>query len=124
MPKDEDIALEDMAIGADGFLKEFPKEIRNSFTDQQIAAIKHACHRVKRSVDARVTLPLPWGRRYFVLLSGNERETPEGQRPKRQLPPLSKMAKVAVTLIYIGMIGFLTVNGLQIYDEVVSNLLQ
>ena len=75
MPKDEDITLDDMAVGADGFLKRIPEEIRSTFTDQQIAAINQVFRPAKHSVDIRVSVPLPWGRRYFVLLSGNERRS-------------------------------------------------
>jgi len=122
MPKDEDIFTEGMAVGDDGFIKRIPQAIRGTFTDQQIAAINQAFQRASHNVDIRFTLPLPWGRRYFVLLSGNERRSPERRRLERKLHPLSTVAKVATILIIGCLFGFLVVNILQIWSEVTSIL--
>lgn len=120
MPKDEDVTLEDMAWGADGFLKRIPDDIRGTFTDQQIAAINQAFQRAKHSVDIRVTVPLPWGRRYFVLLSGNERRSSERRRLERRQHPLSTRGNV-IALLFVGAISlFFLINIFRIYFEVMQ----
>jgi hypothetical protein len=67
MPKDEDIPLEDIVVGTNGFLKRVPQEIRATFTDEQVAALEQAFPRTHHGVNIRVSLPLPWGRRYVLL---------------------------------------------------------
>jgi len=117
MPKDEEITLEDMAVGADGFLKRIPEEIRNTFTDHQIAAINQAFQRAKHSVDIRMSVQLPWGRRYFVLLSGNERRSPERRRSERLINALSTRANLIAILIVSGISLLLFMSAIRMFVE-------
>ena len=103
MPKDEDVALEDIVVGANGIMKRIPQGIRSTFTFEQSAAIEKAFPRARHDVDIRVSLPLPWGRRYFVLFSGNERRSKERRRLQRLHNPLY----TAMNVITLAIIGFL-----------------
>lgn len=122
MPNDQDIGLEDIATAADGFLKRIPEEIRDTFTEQQIAGINQAFRRSKHNVDIRVTLPLPWGRRYFVLLSGNERRSPERQRSERRIHPLSTRANLVVIAIFFGISLYLFVSMMRIFIQAMQSI--
>jgi hypothetical protein len=105
MPKDEDVSLEDIVVGTNGFLKRIPQEIRATFTDQQIAAIEQAFPRTRHDVNIRVTLPLPWGRRYVLLCTGKEGRSRERLRLERLLNPLFTVKNV----VTLAIIGFLVV---------------
>ncbi len=103
MPKDEDVAIDDIVVGATGIMKRIPQEIRSTFTYEQSAAIAKAFPRTHHDVNIRVSLPLPWGRRYFVLFSGNERRSKERRRLQRLCNPLY----TAMNVITLAIIGFL-----------------
>lgn len=117
MPKDEDITLEDKASGADGFLRRIPEEIRNTLSDEQISAINQAFRPTKHSIDIRLSIPLPWGHRYFVLLSGKERRSPERQRFERLFHPLLTKANLLAILIMSGISLYLFISILRIFFE-------
>ena len=103
MPKDEDISLEDIVVGTNGFLRRVPEEIRATFTDEQIAAIEQAFPRTHHGVNIRVSLPLPWGRRYVLLCMGEEGRSRERLSLERLLNPLFTVKNV-VTLAIIGLL--------------------
>ena len=105
MSKDENIAIKDNAGGVTGFLERFSPEIRDTFTDQQIAAINEAFEPARHSINIRVSLPLPWGRRYFVLLSGNEKRNQKRVSLERNLNPLLTVKNV----VPLAIIGFLVI---------------
>ncbi len=120
MPKDEDVAIEDIVVGANGIMKRIPQEIRSTFTYEQSAAIEKALPRTRHDVDIRVSLPLPWGRRYFVLFSGKERRSQERRRLERLITPLLTVKNV-VTIAIIGFpVVFFAVNLILVYNELVS----
>ncbi len=103
--KDENIAIKDNAGGVTGFLERISPEIRDTFTDQQIAAINEAFEPARHSINIRVSLPLPWGRRYFVLLSGNEERNQKRVSLEQNLNPLLTVKNV----VPLAIIGFLFV---------------
>lgn len=117
MPKDEDFALEDMTSGADGFLKRIPEDIRNTFSEQQVAAINQAFRPTKHSIDIRISVPLPWGHRYFVLLSGKERRSPDRQRFERLLHPLKTRGNLIAILIISGISLFLFISTIRMFVQ-------
>jgi hypothetical protein len=106
MPRDENIA-----VGDAEFLERIPQEIRDTFTDQQIAAINQAFQRARHGVDIRVSLPLPGGRRYLVFLMGKEHRSKERRRLERLRQPLLTMMN-AVTLATLGILIFFFAVGL------------
>ena len=106
MPRDENIAVEDAE-----FLERIPQEIRGTFTDQQIAAINQAFRRARHGVDIRVSLPLPGGRRYLVLLMGKEQRSKERRSLERLRQPLLTVMN-AVTLATFGILVFFFAVGL------------
>jgi hypothetical protein len=109
MPRDQDIAAWD----AD-FLERVPQEIRGTFTEQQIAAIKHAFRRGHHSVDIRVSLPLPGGRRYLVLLMGKELRSNERRRLERLRQPLLTLMNVITMTTFSALVFFFAVGLVQI----------
>ena len=103
MPKDENVSLEDIVVGTNGFLNRVPEDVRATFTDQQIAAIEKAFPRTRHGVNIRVSMPLPWGRRYVMLCMGEEGRSKERLRLERLLNPLFTVNNV-VTLAIIGFL--------------------
>jgi len=58
------------------FLATVPRELAETFTAEQLAAVQHAFgmrFTVDHAVDIRRSLHLPWGKFYLVLLFGRER---------------------------------------------------
>ena len=55
LSKDENIAIKDNARGVTGFLERISPEIRDTFTDQQIAAINEAFEPARHSINIRVS---------------------------------------------------------------------
>lgn len=106
MPRDQDLAVCDAE-----FLERVSPEIRGTFTDQQVAAINRAFGRGRHSVDIRVSLPLPGGRRYLVLLIGKERRSAERRRLERLRQPLLTAMNV-LTMTILGALMFFFAVGL------------
>ncbi len=106
MPRDED------TVNLDGnFLDRIPQDIRETFTDRQIAAVNQAFQRARHGIDIRVSLPLPGGRRYFVLLMGKEQRSRERRRYERLRQPLLTAMNV-VTMATFGVLVFFFAVGL------------
>lgn len=105
MPRDENAAIADV-----DFLKRIPPDIRETFNDRQIAAITEAFNRARHSVDIRLSIPLPGGRRYMVLLMGRERRSAERRRFERLRQPILTVMNV-VTLGTFGILAFFFVVG-------------
>ena len=106
MPRDENTA------NLDGnFLDRIPQDIRETFTDRQVAAVNHAFKRAHHGIDIRVSLPLPGGRRYLVLLMGKERRSRERRRLERLRQPLLTAMNV-VTMATFGVLVFFFAVGL------------
>lgn len=106
MPSDQDLAASDAE-----FLERIAPEIRKTFSNQQIAAINGAFRRGRHAVDIRLSVPLPGGRRYLVLLMGKERRSSERRRLERLRQPLLTVMN-AVTMTIIGLLIFFFAVGL------------
>ena len=68
------------------FLARTAPDVAASFTPAQLQAIHHAFgmrYAVGHSLDVRRSVALPWGRYYFVMLAGRDRQP---QRAKRWMP--------------------------------------
>ena len=106
MPRDEDIIVRDGE-----FLDRMPQAIRHTFTDQQIAAVNQAFARARHDVDIRLSLPLPGGRRYLVLLMGKEHRSKERRILERLRQPMITAMNV-VTMMTFGILVFFFAVGL------------
>ncbi len=106
MPRDED------TVNLDGnFLDRIPEDIRETFTDRQITAVNQAFQRARHGIDIRVSLPLPGGRRYLVLLMGKEQRSRERRLFERLRQPLLTAMNV-VTMATFGVLVFFFAVGL------------
>ncbi|MCZ6494633.1 MAG: hypothetical protein O6924_00470 [Alphaproteobacteria bacterium] len=109
MPRDED------TVNLDGnFLDRIPQDIRETFTDRQIAAVNQAFKRTRHGIDIRVSLPLPGGRRYLVLLMGKERRSRERRRFERLRQPLLTAMNVVTMATFGVLVFFFAVGFVQI----------
>ena len=109
MPRDED------TVNLDGnFLDRIPQDIRETFTDRQIAAVNQAFKRKRHGIDIRVSLPLPGGRRYLVLLMGRERRSPGRRRFERLRQPLLTAMNVVTMATFGALVFFFAVGLVQI----------
>ncbi len=106
MPCDEETLIRD-----GHFLERIPQEIRETFTDRQIAAVEQAFERGRHGVDIRVSLPLPGGRRYLVLLMGKEHRSRERRRFERLRQPVLTAMNV-IAMAAMGMLIFFFAVGL------------
>ena len=108
MPRDED------TVNLDGnFLDRIPQDIRETFSDRQVSAVNQAFKRAHHGIDIRVSLPLPGGRRYLVLLMGKERRSPERRRLERLRQPLLTAMNVVTMATFGALIVFFVVGLLQ-----------
>ena len=108
MPRDED------TVNLDGsFLDRIPQDIRETFTDRQIAAVNQAFTSARHGIDIRVSLPLPGGRRYLVLLMGKERRSPERRRFERLRQPLLTAMNVVTMATFGALVVFFAVGLVQ-----------
>ncbi len=109
MPRDEDTVTRD-----GNFLDRIPQDIRGTFTDRQIAAVNQAFKSAGHGIDIRVSLPLPGGRRYLVLLMGKERRSPERRRFERLQHPLRTAIKVVTMATFGALVVIFAVGLVQI----------
>ena len=109
MPRDEDTVEREGS-----FLDRIPQDIRETFTDRQIAAVKQAFNSARHGIDIRVSLPLPGGRRSLVLLMGKERRSRERRRFERLRQPLLTAMNVLTMATFGALVFFFAVDIVQI----------
>jgi hypothetical protein len=107
MPRDEDMGL---AVNSADFLNRIPVEVRDTFTDQQIAAVNDAFKAGAHSVDIRLSIPFIGGRRYLVLLMGKEKRSKERRRFERMRQSLFTAWNVFTMMVFGALIFFFTVG--------------
>ena len=112
MPRDEDTVEREGS-----FLDRIPQDIRETFTDRQIAAVKQAFNSARHGIDIRVSFPLPGGRRYLVLLMGKERRSRERRRLERLRQPLLTAMNVVTVVIFGALVFFFVVGLVQIMSR-------
>jgi hypothetical protein len=78
------------------FLARVPPEIAATFSADQLAAVHGMRYAVEHAVDWRRSIPLPWGRYYFVLLAGRDR--PAAGRSGRAFAVLLAVLALATVL--------------------------
>ncbi len=86
------------------FFSRIPPEVAQSFTDEQLTAIKTVFGGSSwdnHPVDFRGTVRLPFKRWYFVLLAGPDKRSPKRQRSTRPLWPIRRALGAATTTITV-----------------------
>lgn len=106
MPKNDDTGKERAE-----FLNRIPEDIRESFTDEQVAAVTRAFAQGEHGVDIRFSVPMPGGRSYVVILAGREKRSEERRRLERTRHPLWTALNI-VTIGAFSIMFFFFVVGL------------
>lgn len=104
-------ASEDKGQESTEFLKRIPEDIRESFTDTQIAAVTRAFQRGRHGVDIRFSVPAPGGRCYVVVLAGREKRSDERRSLERERHPLWTGLNI-ITIVSFAIMSFFFVVGL------------
>ncbi|MBB3102346.1 3-phosphoshikimate 1-carboxyvinyltransferase [Azomonas macrocytogenes] len=92
-----------------GLKERLPSDIKDSFTDEQLLALKIAFGARKwgkHRIDLRGTVNLWQWRYYFVLLIGRNRRAPS--RLQEELSLLAKAGMISLFLMFSVLIGLLT----------------
>ncbi|MHC5730697.1 MAG: hypothetical protein ACYTXY_42640, partial [Nostoc sp.] len=90
----------------EGLFSKISPEIIDSFTDEQLKAIKRSFGsqvRARHSLDIRVSVPIPGLRFYLVLLAGTERRSQQRLQNEKGRYPLFNAGNM------IFFTGFLTI---------------
>ncbi len=118
MPRDQAVAGHTGVEGSgliDSLLTRMPPTLRESFTSEQIAALRHAAWRSKfgkHPIDIRWTIPFLHKPFYLVLLAGPERRSAARRLAERSRFPFAKagnlvfLAGLSATATIIGGIAF------------------
>ncbi|MBO3458095.1 hypothetical protein G7B40_034760 [Aetokthonos hydrillicola Thurmond2011] len=104
------------------FLAKIDPEIADTFTDEQLDAIKEAFGSRswnRHPIDVRVSVPIPGIPFYLVLLAGSERRSKQRLRSEKGLYPLWTPSNI---IFMIGFIIVLSVSGLTTLSFVFSSL--
>ncbi len=107
------------------FLMNVPPEVASSFTDAQLAAIKHALSGgwSRHPVEIRRSIPF-FGRRYFiVVLGGVERRSDERIRADHAKRPLWTFANSFVIVGFLLMLTFSMIGSTFLLNSVTNGAL-
>jgi hypothetical protein len=96
--------------GGDPFLEQFfariPEKTANSFTSDQLLAIKMAFGARDwglHAIDMRFTIPLL--RYYFVLVAGPEKRSPDRRRKDKKFRPATMIGNAVALLIFLAILA-------------------
>ncbi|MEQ8971431.1 MAG: hypothetical protein RIE73_13685 [Coleofasciculus sp. C1-SOL-03] len=101
---------------SDPFFAQIPGETLQTFTPEQLEAIKYAFSPrpwKTHPVDIRLTLPIPGCRFYLVLLGGRESRSPQRRRAERSQFPLWTPANIVLITAFLSLFitsGYATVS--------------
>jgi hypothetical protein len=101
---------------------EIDPEVANSFTVEQLEAIKRGLAsraRKRHSLDIRVSVPIPGLRFYLVLLAGSERRPKERLRSEKGLYPFWTPANI---LFLIGFLIIISICSYTIFSSALSSV--
>ncbi|MCC5631416.1 hypothetical protein LC613_27050 [Nostoc sphaeroides CHAB 2801] len=104
------------------FFAEIDPEVANTFTVEQLEAIKRCLDsraRKRHSLDIRVSVPIPGLRFYLVLLGGSERRSKVRLRSERGLYPFWTPANI---LFLLGFLIILSICSYTIFSSALSSL--
>lgn len=97
------------------FFERVPREVAETFSDAQIAAVKSAFGGERwdgHHVDVRGTLPLPGRRWYFVLVAGPDRRAKVRPKPRGRPGAARRFIAAAVGLLMVALLALILVVGL------------
>lgn len=86
------------------FFSRIPREVAESFSDEQLTAIKTVFGGESwddHPIDVRGTMPLPFRRWYFVFIAGPDKRSPKRRRSTRQQRPIRRALGAATTTISV-----------------------
>lgn len=97
----------------EAFFRRVPPEMAQTFTAEQLEAVRRAFAPARHAVDLRTSIPLVGLRFYLVLLVGRERRSRERRREERLRRPLWTPANAAVlgsfsALLVLSLLGLAT----------------
>lgn len=84
------------------FFSRIPREVAESFTDEQLTAIKVVFGGESwdhHPIDIRGTARLPFQRWYFVLIAGPDKRSPKRRRATHRQRPIRRALGAATTTI-------------------------
>jgi hypothetical protein len=104
----------------ENFFKQIAPQIAQSFTIDQLAAIKlvyggRAWGR--HTIDMRFTIPFLWERFYVVFIAGRDKRAAARRAVDRKSHPLATFGNAIVTIVFILV---LSIPAFLIFDAVVS----
>ena len=77
-------------------LKRLPRDIAETFSNEQLDALGRAAAPSRHPIDIRLSLPFPSGRRYVVLLAGREKRPRARLRAYRHAHALWTLSNIAL----------------------------
>lgn len=86
------------------FFSRIPREVAESFTDEQLTAIKTVFGGEtwdEHPVDVRGSVRMPFRRWYFVLIAGPDKRSPKRRRSSRRQRPIRRALGAATTTITV-----------------------
>ena len=107
--------------GAADLLKRVPRDIAESFSNEQLAALERAVAPARHPIDIRLSLPFPNGRRYVVLLAGREKRPRARLAAYRHAHALWTLSNIAMfaglsTLLALALVQAVTALSALIID--------
>lgn len=106
-------------------LRRLPPDILQSFTKEQVAAIRNAASsaRARRHpIDARFGLRLPLlGRSYLVLLVGKDMRSPKRLAADRQLRPTDGISHLVLALLGVSAFGLAALIGILVQNALLAS---
>lgn len=99
------------------FLKRFPEEVANSFTGDQLQAMRAALQTTqwrRHPVDIRLTLPLLWKKFYVVLVAGPEQRSQQRRTQDRDKNPVWTLPNLLFIALLMGLGILLSVGIFQL----------
>ena len=91
----------------DAIVQRLPEHVRDSFSEDQTEAIRHAaeqCQWGNHAVDMRLSIPFPGSRYYIALVGGKERRNATRRETERSRHPLMTRGNI-VLIALLSMFG-------------------
>jgi hypothetical protein len=105
-------------------LRKLPRQVMESLTADQIAAIRRASGDVpqrRHPIDSRLSFRLPFlGNVYCVLLIGKEKRSPERRSLDRTLRPADRIGRVVLTALVGAALLLAALIGILLWNVIVS----
>ena len=115
--------LEDEGVyWTDYFIDRIPEEIRATFTNRQIQALRDAAHQQWGShpINLRFSLPFVLRRYYITIVGGMEQRNHQRRKAERHLHPVRTLGNIFFVGASAAMIYFVIIGGLLLYSSVLE----